>query len=112
MLLWALHAETEKKNLNLRVMLLVQTGSDSVTRVNDSTLLESRYWWLGLNSSDVEKNGDSTRVTFFTEWLDSSHSHWLESQSLTRVRVIFTKSLSSWWTNPVRLRTKKWGFLA
>jgi len=71
--------------------------SDSVTRVNDSTRLESRFlltrtrlesrweiWWL-----------DTTRVTFFTKWLDSSHSHWLE----TRVRVIFTKSLTVWWTN-------------
>jgi len=61
------------------------------------TRLESCWekWWL-------------TLVTFFTKWLDSSHSQWLE----TRVRVIFTISLSSWWTNPVRLHTKKWGFYA
>jgi len=60
--------------------------SDSVTRVNDSTQLDSSYdfWWLGLDSSHVEKNGDSTRVTFFTEWLDSCHSQWLA----TRVRAI------------------------
>jgi len=77
--------------------------SDSVTRVNDSSRLESRFlltrtrlesrwekWWL-----------DSTWVTFSTEWLDSSHSLWLE-----------TKSLGSWWTNPVRLHTKKWAFFA
>ena len=52
--------------------------SDSVTRVNDSTQLDSSYdfWWLGLDSSHVEKNGDSTRVTFFTEWLDSSQIHF------------------------------------
>jgi len=31
---------------------------------------------------------------------------------MTRVRVIFTISLSSWWTNPVRLHTKKWAFYA
>jgi len=63
------------------------------------TRLESRQekWWLG-----------SIRVTFFTQWLVSSHIQWLE----TRVRVIFTKSLSSWWTNPVRLHTKKWAFFA
>ena len=51
---------------------------------------------------------DSSRVTFFTEWLGSSHSQSLE----TRVRVIFTKSLSSWWTKPLRLHTKKWAFFA
>ena len=47
-------------------------------------------------------------------WLDSSHVFQkmtrLESQSMTRVRVIFTISLSSWWTNPIRLYTKKWAF--
>ena len=31
---------------------------------------------------------------------------------MTRVRVIFTKSPSSWWTNPVRLHTKEWGIFA
>jgi len=36
----------------------------------------------------------------------------LESQSTTRVRVIFTKYLRSWRTNPVRLHTKKWEFFA
>ena len=49
-------------------------------------------------------------------WFDSSHvfhkMNRLESQSMTRVRVIFTISLSSWWTNPVRLHTKKWAFFA
>jgi len=68
--------------------------SDSVTRFNDSTRLT------------IFSDSDSTRVTFFTEWLDSSHSHWLE----TRVRVIF-KALSPWWTNPVRLHAKKEHFL-
>ena len=36
------------------------------------TWLESRWerWWL-----------DSTRIMFFTEWLDSSHNQWLESES-------------------------------
>jgi len=49
-------------------------------------------------------------------WFDSSHVFHkmtrLESQSMTRIRVIFTISLSSWWTNPVRLHTKKWAFFA
>jgi len=48
--------------------------------------------------------------------LDASHVFHrmtrLESQSVTRDKVIFTKSLSSWWTNPVRLHTKKWAFFA
>ena len=81
-------------------------SSDSVTRFDSSHDL----WWLGLDSSHVDKNGDSTgvRVTFCTEWLDSCHSQWLE----TRVEVIFTKSLSSCWTNPVRLHTEKWAVVA
>jgi len=62
------------------------------------------------SSSRVTIIGDwkSTRVMFFTEWLDSSHIQWLES----RARVILTKCLSSWWTNPVRLHTKKWAVFA
>jgi len=59
-----------------------------------------------LDSSHVEKDGDSTRVTFFTEWLHSSHNQWLE----IRVRVIFAKSQRLWSTNPVWLHTKKWSF--
>jgi len=45
-------------------------------------------------------------------WLDSSNvfcrMSQLESQSMTRVRVIFTKSVNLCWTNTVRLHTKKW----
>jgi len=80
------------------IFLCRYASSDSVTRVNDSTRVTS----FG--------DSDSTRVTLkkIVTRLDSSHSQWLE----TRVRVIFTKSLSSWWTNPVRLHTKKWGFFA
>jgi len=75
------------------------------------TRVESRWekWWL--DSTRVTffiEWLDSTRVTFFIEWLDSSHSQWLE----TRVRVIFTKSLSSWLTNPLRVHLKKWAFFA
>jgi len=81
-------------------------NSDNVTRLESRflvtrTRLESRWerWWI-----------ESTRVTFFTECLVSSHNQWLN----TRVRVIFTKSLSlwSWWANPVRLDTKKWAYFA
>ena len=61
------------------------------------TRLESRWekWWL-----------DSSHVFHRMFRLDSSHSQWL----VTRVRVVFTKSLNSWWTNPLRLHTKKWAF--
>jgi len=75
---------------------------ESMTRLESRLLvtrtrLESRWkkWWL-----------DSSHVFHRMSRLDSSHSQWLE----TRVRVIFTKSLSSWWTSPVGLHTKKWGF--
>jgi len=73
-------------------------SSDSVTRVNDSTRLDSShdFWWLGLNSNHVEKNGDSTR---FESRFSQNDSNRLKSQAMTRVRVIFTKSLSSWWTS-------------
>ena len=83
-------------------------ASDSVTRVNDAT----RVTICGnSNSTLVTLRKILTRlesVTFFTEWLDSSHSPWLE----TRVRVIFTICLSTWWTNLVRLHAKKWAFYA
>jgi len=97
----------------IHVNKLVTTAgsSDNLTRDIESTrvtvddflvtrtLLDSRWkkWWL-----------DSTRVTFFTEGLGSSHSQWLQ----TRVRGIFTKALSSWWTNPIHLHTKKWPLFA
>ena len=53
-------------------------------------------------------DSDSTRITL------RKMVTRLESQSMTRdrVRVIFAKSLSSWWTNPVGLHTKKWAFFA
>jgi len=71
------------------------------------TRLESRWekWWL-----------DSTRVTLrkMVTRLDSSHVFdrmtRLESQSITRVSVIFAKFQSLWSTNPVCLHTKKWSF--
>jgi len=54
---------------------------ESMTRLNSSY----DFWWLGLDSSHVEKNGDSTRVTFFTEWLVSTrvtvNDSRLESES-------------------------------
>jgi len=49
------------------------------------------FWWLGLESRWEKWWPDSIRVAFFKEWLDSRDSQSLE----TRVRVIFTKSLSS-----------------
>jgi len=75
--------------------------SDSVTRVSDS----SRVTIFGDSDSTrvtLTKDGDSPWLTFFPEWLNSSHNQWLE----TRVRVIFKNSRSLWWTNPVCLSTK------
>ena len=84
------------------------TTSDSVTRINDSTRLESRFLvtWTRVTLRKMVTQLESCfhRMTR----LDSSHNQWLE----TRVRVIFTKSLSSWWTNPRRLHTKKWAIFA
>jgi len=82
--------------------------SDSVTRVNDSTRLEIRFLVTLTRLESLWEKGwlDSTRVTFFTEWLDSSHNQWLE----TGVRVIFAKSQGVWSTNPVCLHTKEWSF--
>jgi len=61
-----------------------------VTRVNDSTRLES---WFVVTRTRLE-------------------SRWEKWWPKTRVRVLFTISLSSWWTNSVRLHTKKWAFYA
>jgi len=62
--------------------------------IESMTRLESRWKkrWL-----------DSDRVFQRMTLLDSSRSQWLE----TRVIIIFTKSLSLRWVNPVRLHTKK-----
>ena len=63
-------------------------------------------------------DSDSTRVMLrkMVTRLDSSHVFHrmtrLESQSMTRVRVIFTKSLSCWQTNPLHVHLKKWTFFA
>jgi len=84
--------------------LAVIAWLESMTRLDSSHDL----WWLGLDSSHVEKNVGSTQLESCFSQNDSSHSQWLE----TRVGVIFTKSLSSWWTNPVRLHTNKWAFCA
>jgi len=82
-----------------------ENTSDSVSRVNESTRVT------------IFSDSDSTRVTlrkmmtrdmFFLKWLRSSHNQWLE----TRDRVIFTKSLSLWWANPVRFHTKEWALFA
>jgi len=53
--------------------------SDVVTRVNDSTRLESRFFvtLTRLESRSAVSCDDSTRVTFFIKWLDSTHIKWL-----------------------------------
>ena len=64
--------------------------SDSVTRVNDST----RVTFFGDSASTrVMLRKMLTRLASRFSQHDSTR---LESQSMTRVRVIFTKSLSSW----------------
>jgi len=68
-----------------KINLMILLASDGVTRVNDSTRVTLRKMLAGLDWSHV-------------------------FHKMTRVRVIFTKSLSSWWTNPVRLHTKNWAF--
>jgi len=82
--------------------------SDRVTRDNDSTRLV------------ICGDSDSTRLTLrkMVTRLDCSHVFHkmtrLESQSMTRdsSQSHFAITLSSWWTNPVRLHTKQWAFHA
>ena len=59
------------------------------------TRLESRFLvtLTRLESRPAVSCDDSTRVTFFIKWLDSSHIKWL----VTRVRVIFRKSPKTCW---------------
>ena len=57
--------------------------SDSVIPVNDSTRVTLR------------NDGDSTRVTFFTEWLDSSLKQWLMTKSESSLQ---TFQASDWQT--------------
>ena len=89
-------------------MIAQHNNSDSVTRINNSPRVtifgDSNSTRITLKKSWL----NSARATFSTEWIDSSHNQWLE----TLVRVIFTKSLSLWWTDPVRVHTKKWTFFA
>jgi len=96
--MWSYSCAWEKNQIIFQICVAVIAWLESRFLVT-LTRLESRWerWWL-----------DSTQVTFFTEWLDSSHNQWLE----TRVRVIFEKSQSLWSTNPVCLRAKKWSFSA
>jgi len=65
-------------------------------------------WWR--ESSDFEKRccEDSTRVTSFTEWLDSSLNDWLT----TRVRFIFAKSPNILLTSTGYFAHREWSFFA
>jgi len=82
--------------------------SDSVTRVSDST----RVTTFG--------DSDSTRATLrkMVTRLDPSHIFHrmirLDSQSMTRdsSQSYFTKSLSPWQTNLLRVHLKIWAFLS
>ena len=68
-----------------------------MTRVNDSTWLESRFLVTRTRLEPRYLRNDSIRREFESKTRDSSQS--LESES------------SLWWANPVRLHTKKWAFL-
>ena len=48
---------------------LYMQGSDSVTRVNGSS---HNFWWLGLESSHVEKHGNSIRLESCVSQNDST----------------------------------------
>ena len=87
--------------------ILCVYASDSVTRVNDSTRVTI--------SGDL----DSTRV-IFRKMVTRLESRFSQNHS-TRVTVndsrlksvsFLQNLLSSWWTNPLRLHTKKWAFFA
>jgi len=68
-------------------------------KLNDSNRPDSRYL-VTRTRLTFRKDGDSTRLESCFSQNDSVES------------VIFTKSLSSWWTNPVCLHTKKLVFFA
>jgi len=62
-----------------------------VLTITDTTSDTTRLTNFGdLHSTGITLRVMVTRVTFFTEFLDSSHNQWFEA----RVRVIFTKYLS------------------
>ena len=48
-------------------------------------------------------------ATFLTEWFDLKPESFLQNLWV-ETRVIFAKSLSHWWANPIRLHAKKWAF--
>ena len=79
----------------------LRSTSDSVSRVNYSTRVTlGKLWRL-----------DSV-VTFFTEWLDSSHNQWLESESCLQnvdrsADIVCTQRnkffLLQWWLTLVQI---------
>jgi len=90
--------------------------NDSVTRVNDSSRLASRFmvtrtrvewrwekWWLESARVPFFLQNDSNRVTVNDSRLESGSSVTVNDSILESK----SKSLSSWWINPVCLHTKK-----
>jgi len=94
-------------------------ASDSMTRVNDSTQVKIFGDSIRLTlrndgeSTRLESRflpNDSTRVTFFTEWFDSSHNQWLGSESFLQ-----NLQTSDWQTQFICTQTNaffwKWGLI-
>jgi len=69
------HRQKIAANTNAECWRWLEHTSNNVTRVSHPT----RLTIFGHSDSiHVEKNGDSSRFTFFTEWLDLTHKKWLE----------------------------------
>ena len=80
-----------------------QVASDSVTRVNDST----RVTIFGVSDSTrVTLRKMVTRLASHFSQNHSSHSQWLESESL--LQNLYVPD----WTNTVRLHTRKYALFA
>ena len=89
---------------------MLENGSDSVARLNDSCRIDTSYdfWWLDSARVTLRKMMSRVESRWGKWWvesshifhrmtrLDSSHNQWLENRHF--YKIIFTKSLNSWWT--------------
>ena len=89
------HVGTQQAELYNYVSPKASEGDTLVTAATQAFYKVCKY---PDDSRYVEKNGDLSHV--FTEWLDLSHSQWLESESNLWVPVLMHKSSSFWifWT--------------
>ena len=56
----------------------------------------------------LKSYGDAFRVRFFTEWLDSNHNEWLESESKSYLQNLQTSD----WKKQVPLHSRNWAVIA